>query len=1134
MTETAKLRPGRRGRVPADVLAAHAETDPGGSALRIVRPGTAAGDPDVVEHVTRGALRARASAVAAALSDRVGPGDRVLVLLPGGADLFAVCQATWLLGASAVPIPPPPPGDQERGHWFVDVATDAEVSAVVTTRSHRDVARPLWECCAAAPVTWLCTDELDAVAGAVAAPDLASVPVGPERPALILYTSGSTSRPKGVVVPHAQLRATLELQRERTRLPDGGHVVNWLPAHHALGLGSVLLAHYVGGSATLIDPADFVASPLRWLRAVSDADTPVLSGGPPFGYERCTALATPEDCDGLDLSRWRAALIGADRIRPRVLEDFTTAFAPYGFRPEALFPAYGLTETMLIVTGHQGSEPPVRADLDAEALEHGRVEAATADTRRTRTLVGCGSPGPGAELLIVDPETRQKCPPDRVGEVWISGAVVMDGYWRRTVETGAAFHGVLAEGGRHHLRTGDLGFLHEGELVICGRLKELVIVRGRNLHPQDIELTCRQTRPSLAQVPNAAFSVEEDDEERLVVVQGVDGATLAATEDPEALAAEIGRAVTAAHEVDVHAVVLVHPDQVPRTGSGKVRRAACRTAWKEGELHPLAVARGRAPDGAADGSPAGASLPDTPLRARVRTAGPDGRAAVIEDDLRQRVARATGLPATAIGEDRTLLQLGIDSLRIMELRSALHRELDVLPSLSELGSSTLPGLAALLAERHATVSDGDRGETGTAEEPPQLVPEPDRRYEPFPLTDLQHAYLVGRNPDFPLGGVSTHFFAEFDAAGLDTARLRKALDRMVRRHDMLRAVVDPEGTQRVLPPEQAGPAPVTEYDLRSTDRDETERHLARVRDEMSHDVLPTGSCPLFDIRFTLLDADRTRIHVGLDLLIFDVWSLRLFFREWHALYTDPDARLPEPGVDFRDCVNASARLADGPAYEAARAYWTERITALPEGPDLPLAAPVQSIGTPRFRRLAARLDAADWKRLRDRAADLGVTPSSVLLAVYATVLGRWARNPHFSLNIPTFNRLPLHPDIEQVIGDFTSVTLLEVDLRKGEATGELAARIQRQLWADLEHRAYSGVQVLRDLTQHRGAGDGLPAPVVFASARGQARDGDPDLPVDWLGEWTYGISQTPQVLLDHQVWEDDHGLAFNWDVVDGA
>ncbi|MFP8961433.1 AMP-binding protein, partial [Streptomyces nanhaiensis] len=1124
MADIVRTRSARGTQTPAEVLRALSEADPGHASLRVIRPGGAPGAPDIVEHTTRGELHRRARAIAAALHDRVAPGDRVLALLPGGTDLFATCQGAWHLGAAAVPIPPPPPGDRERGEWFVDVATDAEVSAVVTTRAVMNVCRPMLERGAAAPVAWLCLDELPATG--LEDPPAPARP-GPTQPALLLYTSGSTSRPKGVTIPHAQLRATLELQRERSGLPDGGHVVNWLPAHHALGLGSVLLAQYVGGSATLIDPADFVAEPMRWLRAVGDAGAPVLSGGPPFGYERCTAAATEEECAGLDLSHWSAALIGAERIRARTLEEFSRAFSPYGFRREALFPAYGLTETMLIVTGHRGPRPPLRLDLDAEALEHGRVEPADGETRRVRTLIGCGSPGVGAELLIVDPDTRQECPPGRVGEVWISGSVVMDGYWRRTVETAATFHGVLADGGRHHLRTGDLGFLHDGELVVCGRLKELVIVRGRNLHPQDIELTCRQAHPPLAGLPAAAFSVERDDEERLVVVQGVDDAALAGIGDPAELAAELGRAVTAAHEVDVYAVVLVPHRQVPRTASGKVRRTACRTAFDAGELRPLATARGRRSDpGSAAAAPAGE--PGAPLLERLRTAGPGTRTTLVAGELRRLLGAALGIEPRDVAEDRTLLRLGLDSLRTMELRSALHRELGVLLPMSEIGGGTVRELAGTLAERLP--------ETGAAETPVERSAEPatdpESRHEPFPLTDLQHAYLVGRGTEFPLGGVSTHFFAEFDATGLDTVRLRTALDRMVARHGMLRAVIGSDGTQRVLPPERTGHTPVVEYDLRGAGAEEVESHLASVRERMSHDVLPLDRWPLFDIRVTVLDGGRTRVHIGLDLLIFDVWSLRLFFREWQALYEEPDAPLPVPGVGFRDYVTEAARLAEGPSYEAAREYWERRVDTLPAGPELPLAAPVESIRAPRFRRLASRLDAPAWERVRERAAALGVTPSAVLIAAYATVIGRWSRSPRFSLNIPTFNRLPLHPDIEQVIGDFTSVTLLEIDLSAARGTADLAARIQRQLWADLEHRSYSGVRVLRDLAQRRGATDGLLAPVVFASARGQARDGGPDLPVEWLGEWVHGISQTPQVLLDHQVWEEDAGLAFNWDAVE--
>ncbi|MEU3254825.1 AMP-binding protein, partial [Streptomyces sp. NPDC006997] len=1112
MTHTVQGRPARNA-TPADVLRSLCERAADREVLRVVRPSKEPGAPDATTHVTRGDLLARAHAVAASLTDRVRPGDRVLVLLDGGPDLFAACLAAWHLGAAAVPLPPPVGRDPERAARLAEIALDAEAAAVVTTRPVREVCRAAWQRRGALPLAWRCVDDLPAT---TTPPPAARV--RPADLALLLYTSGSTSSPKGVAVPHERLRATLELQRERTGLPDGGHVVNWLPAHHALGFGSVLLAACVGGSATLIQPGDFVDDPLRWLRAVSAADAPVLSGGAPFGYERCTAAADAERCAGLDLSHWRTALIGAERVRPRTLTEFTAAFAPYGFDERALFPAYGLTETMLIVTGHRGG-PVVRVDADAAALERGRVRPAGADTERVQTLVGCGTPGPGADLLIVDPETRRPCLSGQVGEVWIAGPVVMDGYWHRTVETAATFHGMLADGGRRHLRTGDLGFLHDGELVVCGRLKELVIIRGRNLHPQDIELSCRQADPRLAQQPTAAFSVERGQGEHLVVVQGVDDDT-AVTGDLTPLARALATAVTAAHDVEVDDLVLVPAHHVPRTASGKVRRTACRTAYLDGDLTALARAGTAHPADAA---------PRPSLAETLHAAPADARADVL---LRELSRLLTDAPA-AEHADRTLLQLGLDSLRTMELRALLHRELGVLLPLSQLGGSTPRDLTATLL---------DRLPTHTAEPPapaaPALTPDPAARHDPFPLTDLQHAYLAGRDPEFPLGGVATHFHAEFDADGLDPARLRDALNRLVTRHDMLRAVIGTDGTQRVLPPELvtgggAPGAPLTEYDLRGEPADEVRRHLDAVREEMSHAVLPTDRAPLADLRISVLDAGRCRVHVGLDLLVFDVWSLRLFFREWRSLYEGRDHTLPPLELTFRDYVLATRQQSDAAAQETARAYWNDRLDTLPPGPELPLARPVATCSGHRFRRLDHRLAPDAWTTLRDRATVLGLTPTSVLLAAYATVLGRWSRSRRFTLSVPTFNRHRVHPGVDDLIGDFTSVTLLEVDLDDTDpGLAALATRIQRRLWSDLEHRAHSGVQVLRDLAQRRGATDGLFAPVVFASARGQAPDGDPDLPVEWLGEWVHGISQTPQVLLDHQVWEDSAGLSFNWDFVE--
>jgi amino acid adenylation domain-containing protein len=1031
--------------------------------------------------LSRAEWHRRALLVAAGLRPR----SRVLVLLPSGPDFFVAFVGVLTAGAAAVPVPPPVEGRDQ----FVDIALDADVDAIVTTSAIAPGAQRAWARRAAPEVRWLALDHL--LAGDAATGEPVGVDVEPDDLALLQYTSGSTGEPKGVAVTHRVLTAWLDVFAERVDLP-GASVVTWVTAHHVLGLCLVLLGSRLDGEVTLLAAEDVLADPARWLRAIAAADRPVVSGAPPFGYQRCVDTVTAERRQGLDLSGWEVAVIGSERISPRLLDDFAACFGEHGFRASAFFLGYGTTETMM-ATAHRGPSAPVRVTLDADALEHREVRPATADGRSV-DLLACGSPGAGIEAVLVDPDSRRPVAAGQVGELWLRGAPIAGGYWRRPEATERTFRAALADGSGPHLRTGDLAFRHDGEIVPCGRLAELIVIRGRNVVPDEVEAAARAADPALAAVPVAAFSLAHDRGERLVVL--VTGTADAAAD----LARRVRTSVIARHEVEPYAVHVVPEGAVPLTATGKVRRGACRTALLAGALRIL-----------------GTATAGTPAMAGTGSAG-----AAPETAIRRRIGAVLGVPWQSVAADLPLIQLGLDSMRMIRLRADLDTELGVLVPMDRLAGHTVHTLAAVLAEPGATP-------TGATRRPVTVVtPEPAGRHEPFPLTDLQHAYLVGRSGGYQLSGVGTHFYVEYDAADLDADRLYQAWCRLVARHDMLRAVIAADGEQRV--PATGELPPMIVQDLRYAGPDAVGEAVARTRSELSHQVFPADTWPLFDIRVDRLPGGVDRVYVSLDLLVLDVWSLHILSGEWHRLYAEPGADLPPLSLTFRDYVRAAGTAVDT---DPARRYWQDRLDTLPLGPELPLCLPPASLpGPPAFRRRSGRLDPAEWRRLTEQAVRFGVTATSVLLAAYATVLGRWSRRSRFVLNLPTFNRLPIHPEVGSIVGDFTSLTLLEVDLGAARGVLNLATSLQAQLWQDLAQHDYDGVRVLRDLARHRGQDGGLLAPVVFSSASGQAADGVGELPLAWLGEQVFGVSQTPQVLLDHQVVEHADGLDFNWDSVD--
>ncbi|SBT43396.1 non-ribosomal peptide synthetase [Micromonospora narathiwatensis] len=418
--------------------------------------------------------------------------------------------------------------------------------------------------------------------------------------------------------------------------------------------------------------------------------------------------------------------------------------------------------------------------------------------------------------------------------------------------------------------------------------------------------------------------------------------------------------------------------------------------------------------------------------------------------------------------------------------------------------------------------------------PPEIVPRPEQRYEPFPLTDIQHAYWVGRNPALQLGGVATHYYFELDGLDLDPGRLAASLRKVIDRHDMLRAVVDPDGRQRILA--EVPPYDLPVADLRAVQDDERRAALAKTRAEMGHQLLPPEHWPLFDLRASLVDEHRIRLHISINVLIMDAFSLQLLFRDWRRCYTEPD-RTPEPlALSYRDYVLAEEAARDGREYRAAEAYWRDRLDSLPPAPALPLRAGAAAGGPGaapvEFVRRSARLPRPLWDALKRTAQRYGVTPSVAVMSAYAEILRAWSRQADFTLNLSLFNRRPLHPQIGDVIGDFTSVTLLAATAEPGESFADRARRLNRRLVQDLEHSAFSGVRVLRERSRRLGGGPGAAMPVVFTSALalGDRENRTPDS--RFFGEFGYGISQTPQVWLDHQVTEESGDLCLDWDAVE--
>lgn len=412
---------------------------------------------------------------------------------------------------------------------------------------------------------------------------------------------------------------------------------------------------------------------------------------------------------------------------------------------------------------------------------------------------------------------------------------------------------------------------------------------------------------------------------------------------------------------------------------------------------------------------------------------------------------------------------------------------------------------------------------------PVIVPKPDERYEPFPLTDMQHAFWMGRSGVFELGNVANHGYYEIGGKDLDLARLQDGLQKLIARHEMLRAVVLPDGQQQIL--ETVPPYQIQVLDLQGKAEPEIESELAAIRDLLSHQVLPADRFPLFDFRVTLLDQERFRLHISYDLQIFDAWSLFRLFDEWHQLYQNPQLEFEPLAISFRDYVLTEQKIQQTELYERSQNYWLSRLDSLPPAPDLPLSKRPNELKQHLCRRYAGGLEKEQWQQLKQRAAKAGLTPSGVLLAAFTEILTIWSKNPQFTISLALFNRLPLHPQVNNLLGDFISATLLAVDNSNAEPFTQRAFRLQQQLWQDLEHRYFSGVRVTREIARLQGTAPSA-IPIVFTSTLGLDALGQETSSFGYFGELVYGISQASQAWMDVQVWDEKGELTFNWDVVE--
>ncbi|MET0399317.1 MAG: non-ribosomal peptide synthase/polyketide synthase [Longimicrobiaceae bacterium] len=1042
-----------------DLLRFRADEDPAGCAYTFLLNGeTEEG------HVTYGELDLRARAIAARLQALGARGERALLLYSPGLEYVAALLGCFYAGVVAVPAYPPrrnKPDPRLRS-----IVADCAPALALTTRELLGEAERL---CAGTPelggLRWLATEDVPAhEADAWTDPEASG-----DTLAFLQYTSGSTAAPKGVMVGHGNLLHNFAVIEELCGYTPRTRSVIWLPPYHDMGLiGGILQPLFTGYWAALFSPVAFIQRPARWLEAVSRYRA-TSSGGPNFAYDLCVRAVRPEERAGLDLSRWEIAFNGAEPVRDETLRAFAEAFAPCGFRERAFYPCYGLAEATLMVTGSRPAETPVVRAVDPKALGEGRVLGAEPEGRYR--LVGSGRSAPSQRVLIVDPATLRERPADRVGEVWVAGPSVARGYWGRAEETAETFGALEAGTGEGpFLRTGDLGFLDGGELFVTGRLKDLIVIRGRNHYPQDVEQTAIRSHPGLRAGLGAAFGVEEGGEERLVVVHEV-SRQAAAGMDVEEVGEAIRRAVATEHGVQVHAVAVVRPGGVPRTSSGKVQRRACRARFLAGEL-PLVGVSVREDAGSAAPRPASAGI----TREALEAAGPGERQALLEEFLVEGAARVLGVDPARVDRERPLVGQGMDSLRAMELKGALDASLGTAVAVASLLDDA--GIERLAVDLLQAMFLAD-----AAPPVPAAAAEGDA---PLSFAQERLWFLDRLQP----GSAAYNLAGALRLRGaLDAAALRRSLAETARRHEVLRTAFPEAGgrpVQRVLASVQH---PLPGVDLSRLDPSGRAGEARRVAEATARTPFDLAAGPPFRARLLRLGRGEHLLVLAMHHIASDGWSTGVVLRELAALYGAFAAGAPSPLAPLR------ARYADLAVRERERlrgeeadgevAYWRGRLAGLAPL-ELPTTRPrpaVQSFrgATHRFRVPAERTAA-----LAALGRGEGATLHMTLLAVFAALLARYTGAEDVAVGSPVANR-----DTEEaraLVGLFVNTVVLRVDLSGDPSFRELLRRVRA---ASLEAYSHAGLPFEKLVEALRPARDPGRNPLFQVMFALQDRAADP-------------------------------------------
>jgi len=973
-------------------------------------------------HLSYGELDQQARVIAANLQDLGLQGGRAVLLYPQGLDYIAAFFGCLYAGVVAVPAYPP----RNNRHLprLQTILADCQAAAILTNQSTSQTLEALFGAVPTVPI--LATDVLDNADGGWQLPGSK-----PQDVAFLQYTSGSTGDAKGVMVTHANLMANQRLIKQGFGHDPQSTVVGWLPLYHDMGLiGNVMQPLYIGAPVVLMPPLAFLEKPLRWLQAVSDYRAHT-SGGPNFAFDFCVQKISAEEKSRLDLSAWQVAFNGAEPVHAATLERFAEAFAGCGFQRRAFYPCYGLAEATLLVTGGDKAAPPTVKAFHKEQLE-GHIASTGFVGDASRFLVGCGFVGENHRLRITDTQTQALCGPGCVGEIQVSGAGVAQGYWQNTVATSESF----VEDGNHQiwLRTGDLGFIDEGELFVVGRSKDLIIIRGRNYYPHDLEMAAAASVACLNPNGLAAFSVADGNEEKLVLLAELKRGHLRQTDFRVEFAAIRGRLVEECG-IQAAAIVFVRPGAILKTTSGKIRRSDCKKAFLDQQMEVVAK------DGCEPAPPA-ATHPSGPegalLRHTLLAASLESGKELLANFLSGKIRALSGLSVEPVDWSVPVLALGIDSLKAMELKYAIDDLLAIdVPVTLILADTSIMELAAcaldLGHQKHLAL-------VATAE----------------PDTAANLALSLGQRAvwtvcQFEANTPVYNLPVALQISGkIEVDSFRHALRVLVSRHTQLRTGYRLENglPMPVLLPE-ANPVFVqhTCKDARARDR----LLIAEIRRpfDLEHDLKLRAAL------FSTADDDPILLFCAHHIAV-DFRSLVILLGELQAVYgacsIGQAFSLPTLAATYDDFIAWQQNYLSSALAGQALGYWQGQLAGDLPKLSLPAGKVRPNTATYHGGIEILAIGFATLRQLQDMAAQQGVTLYMLLLAVFKVLLYRYSGQEDIIVGSPMFGRPK--QDFSQVVGYFVNPVALRSYPEGGKPFIGFLHETKQTVLAALRHQDY--------------------------------------------------------------------------------